>query len=51
MRVEEAMGLGGADENDDGVIEAEILADSMVLLDFGGIFWDQCVTVSPKLEA
>ncbi|MEK7756215.1 MAG: hypothetical protein AAB385_03280 [Planctomycetota bacterium] len=43
--------MGGADEHNQGVVKAEIFANAMVLLDFGGIGGHERVTIGPKLEA
>jgi hypothetical protein len=50
MGVEKPLGVGGADEHDQGVVKAEICPNAIVLLDFGGIGGNERVTIGPKFE-
>ena len=49
--VKDAVRVVGSEEDDDRVVKPEVLADLLVLLDFGGIGGNQGVAVGAELEA
>ena len=51
LRVEQAVGVIGPDQNGYGVFYSKLLANLAVNLDFGGIGWYQGMAVGSNLQA